>query len=274
MDRGNRDFDRVTSIHVSWRSGEAHKARQWDPPSAETLVVSQSGYPEVPSDITCEVNYINQSVYRGNYRRPWETGRKKVRTASNACFACGEQGNFARFCTKKRCLKCGRPGHDARNCRSGKILTIESEQTKPPTGVRESGVLISMKVNGRQVTGMLDSGAQLSVVDQVSLVNMEIGYTQSQGAGARTGFQSCRDLWWSIDVGDGQRVSQELQMLASDYPILILGRDFLRKFHQTEFDWDNYRIRLGDSWEETKANTRGGSAISRATVAQYNVTGG
>ena len=83
---------------------------------------------------------------------------------------------------------------------------------------------------------MLDSGAQLSIVDQVSLVNMEIGYTQSHGQ--VQGLDSnpvgvCGGATVTIDVGDGQSVSQELKCY-EDYPI---------------------------------ANTRGGSAISRATVA-------
>ena len=30
--------------------------------------------------------------------------------------------------------------------------------------------------------------------------------------------------------------------------LVILGRDFLRQFNSTEFDWDNGKIRLGDSW--------------------------
>ena len=115
-----------------------------------------------------------------------------------------------------------------------------------------SGVLISMKVNGRQVTGMLDSGAQLSVLDRVSFVNMEIGYQQSYGQ--VQGLDSnpvevCGGATVIIDVGDGQRVSQKLQVLASDYPILI-----------TRFFYENsiYHIRLGDIWKETKANTREG----------------
>ena len=35
-----------------------HRARQWDLPSAETLVVSQSGYIEVPNDTTYQEKYI------------------------------------------------------------------------------------------------------------------------------------------------------------------------------------------------------------------------
>ena len=105
---------------------------------------------------------------------------------------------------------------------------------------------------------MLDSGAQLSVRPSVACKHGNRVHAVSW-AGARTGFhpvEVCGGATVTIDVGDGQRVSQELQVLASDYPILILGRDFLRKFHQTELDWDNYRIRLGDSWKETKSNTR------------------
>ena len=73
----------------------------------------------------------------------------------------------------------------------------------------------------------------------------------------------CGHTTVTIDVGDGQRVSQELQVLASDYPILTLERDF----------YENFTIRLGDSRKETQANTRGGSAISRATVAHLMLQG-
>ena len=35
----------------------------------------------------------------------------------------------------------------------------------------------------------------------------------------------------------------------------------------TEFDWENYRIKLGNKWKDTKSNISGGLALSRATMA-------
>ena len=59
--------------------------------------------------------------------------------------------------------------HNLRNCKSGKVLVIGNEWKKESNEVREAGVLIPVKVNGKEVTAMLDSGAQPSVIDQLSL---------------------------------------------------------------------------------------------------------
>ena len=43
-----------------------------------------------------------------------------------------------------------------------------------------------------------------------------------------------------------------------------MGRDFLKRFKSTEFDWENSRVRLGESWLSTEASFWGGQVLSRA----------
>lgn len=137
--------------------------------------------------------------------------------------------------------------------------------------VKEAGILVTVRVNGKESTAMLDSGAQPSIIDKFSLGNLGIGFAgcrgQIQGLDDNP-VEVCREVVVTIDVGDGQVVGQKLQVLFCAQSFFILGRDFLRKFHCTEFDWDNYRIRLGNKWKDTEANLNGGRTLSRARVAQ------
>ena len=43
-----------------------------------------------------------------------------------------------------------------------------------------------------------------------------------------------------------------------------MGRDFLKRFKTTEFDWEKSRVRLGECWIFTEPSLWGGQALSRA----------
>ena len=45
-----------------------------------------------------------------------------------------------------------------------------------------------------------------------------------------------------------------------------MERDFLSLFRSTEFDWSNYRIRLGEYWIPTEVSLHGGEILSRVQV--------
>ena len=53
-------------------------------------------------------------------------------------------------------------------------------------------------------------------------------------------------------------------VLESREQTIILGRDFLKRFKSTEFDWENHGIRLGEYWVPTEASFWGGRVLSRA----------
>ena len=89
-----------------------------------------------------------------------------------------------------------------------------------------------------------------------------LGYQQSHGQ--VQGLDSnpvevCGGATVTIDVGWAKGVSG----------ITSVSEWLSYPYTWTRFFYENsiYHIRLGDIWKETKANTRGGSAISRATVA-------
>ena len=48
--------------------------------------------------------------------------------------------------------------------------------------------------------------------------------------------------------------------------IVILGRDFMRRFGRTVFEWDNQRIQLGEEWFSPTVWLRGGDIDSRVSV--------
>ena len=53
-------------------------------------------------------------------------------------------------------------------------------------------------------------------------------------------------------------------VLESRKQTIILGRDFLKRFNSTEFDWENHGFRLGEYWVPTEASLWGGRVLSRA----------
>ena len=69
-----------------------------------------------------------------------------------------------------------------------------------------------------------------------------------------------------MDVGDGRAILQEFQVIESSEATVILGRDFLRRFQSTEFDWVNHKVRLGSKWWSTEASVRGGGPLTRAGI--------
>ena len=56
-------------------------------------------------------------------------------------------------------------------------------------------------------------------------------------------------------------------MLQETNQVRILGRDHLRMFGPTEFDWNTHRVRLGSVWKDTRVILEGGDALSRSAVA-------
>ena len=61
-------------------------------------------------------------------------------------------------------------------------------------------------------------------------------------------------------------LNHKFTVLRSPEPTVILGRDFLRRYTTTEFDWANHKVRLGDFWLSSEATITGGQALSRAEL--------
>ena len=61
-------------------------------------------------------------------------------------------------------------------------------------------------------------------------------------------------------------MKQELLVLNCSETVLILERDFLRKFGTVEFDFEKHRVRLGASWSYSEVNVHGGEALASTST--------
>ena len=115
---------------------------------------------------------------------------------------------------------------------------------------------------------MLDSGAQPSVMDTKPLEELRLPFQvrPSQVHGVGDTSVPTRGL----DCGNGIALYHRFVVLDSIEHTIILGRDFLKRFRSTEFDWMNRRVRLGSHWLQTEACLWGGHVLSRAG-AVWNV---
>ena len=90
-----------------------------------------------------------------------------------ACFECRSTEHFQRACPNQYCQSCGKKGHDRRDCYS-KRHVFSVGHGFGSSQYNESGVMVSLQLNGIQTTVMLDSGAQPSIIDTVSLEKLGV----------------------------------------------------------------------------------------------------
>ena len=79
----------------------------------------------------------------------------------------------------------------------------------------------------------------------------------------------------TLDLGDGQVVDHTFEILHDIGTTHILGRDLLRKFKSTEFDWSSHKVRLGNIWKDSRAVVEGGDllAIAEAVCLEMSLDG-
>ena len=77
----------------------------------------------------------------------------------------------------------------------------------------------------------------------------------------------CGYVETKINFGDGNPISERVQVLDSNQPTLLLGRRFMGQLGQVIFDWDNGRVKLGKRWGPAQTALSGASPLARAMVA-------
>ena len=97
---------------------------------------------------------------------------------------------------------------------------------------------------------LIDSGADISLISLGRCIEMDKAGNSVQGIGGQQpiGPKTWYDIRFSCDRARVYKISLRETYLAKDKVMIILGRDFLSQFSNTEFDWKNSRVRLGDHW--------------------------
>ena len=213
---------------------------------------------------TTEVNVsaIYRNPQKQGYRRRGANvdsshrySRTNFRGASSRterCFICGSFNHFMAQCPEKYCQKCGQKGHDARVCSGPKsrrgIFCVSKIRA------REMSVMLPVTMNGNKIDVMLDTGADLSVIDLPTLQKLGITYQRKNSKVFGVGhipLRVCSLANVSVDLGDGQMVEYDLEVLDTEVRTVVLGRRFLALFGDTTFDWERLRVKIGGHWKAT-----------------------
>ena len=97
---------------------------------------------------------------------------------NRACFTCGRKGHGYINCPQRVCGKCHVKGHDTADCRSGVWVSTLGNKAKSRDYVKKIGafdeksVSIVVKIRGRQVCALLDTGAKVNVMDTQTMDDM------------------------------------------------------------------------------------------------------
>ena len=206
------------------------------------------------------------------YTRPSDKKGRKFRTQPTqfkaGCYICGED-HLWRYCTKKYCPLCGYRGHAINNCpRKKGGTTKNSIMQVSDRGVgTELSVILPARVADTTLEMVLDSGAGPSVIDLRTIrelglerrIHSQVGKVYGVG---QNPVHLVGNITLEIDLGDNQISRHSFGVLHGTAKTRILGRDLLKKFGSTEFDWESHRVRIGYVWKDTCAVLEGGDVLS------------
>ena len=123
---------------------------------------------------------------------------------------------------------------------------------------------------------MLDTGARPSVIDRYTLQNLGLDKQMREDPSKVFGLcEAPVEVIGFVDVevcvGTRAPVMQRLQVLNSDNRIFILGREFMRKFGAVAFDFQESRIKLGNTWEPVQDLVSGSTPLFRAQISNDQI---
>ena len=68
----------------------------------------------------------------------------------------------------------------------------------------------------------------------------------------------------------GKGTPQRLQILNTEVPTLLLGRQFMQKQESVEFDFRRGRIKMGNDWTQIECTVQGATPLARAQVVKQD----
>ena len=139
----------------------------------------------------------------------------------------------------------------------------------------ENAVTLIVRIQGKEVAAMLDTGATPCVIDRgtVERLNLTqiIEHEPSKVYGLfNSPVQVLGYMMVKVKVGLHRPVVQKLQVLDTEEPIVLLGRQLMQQLGTVSFDFQNSRIKTGDTWESYETAICGGIPLGKAQVTKQD----
>ena len=202
------------------------------------------------------------------------------RGQETVCYGCGKPGHLVRNCPERRQSSSQRArGHYPTRWDLGREYRKEShgrdrERVYQVT-MGESAVTIQVKIGGRRLAAMFDTGASPCVMDSDTARKTRLFERMIP---ARTDvYGLCNNPVPVLGYADaeiflerGEPAVQRIQILQTEEPTLLLGRLFMRKLGSVQFDFQRGRIKLGQYWTDIESTVEGATPLARAQVIKQD----
>ena len=137
----------------------------------------------------------------------------------------------------------------------------------------EDAVTLQVRIEGRKVRAILDTGATPCVIDKGTVERLKLGrrieYEPSKVFGlCNSPVRVLGYIKAEIEVGSCKPLVQRLQVLDSEEPTVLLGRQLMQRLGTVSFDFNQGRVKIGDVWETYEATVHGATPLARAQVVR------
>ena len=144
-----------------------------------------------------------------------------------------------------------------------------------PRSTSENAVTLIVRIQGKEVAAMLDTGATPCVIDRGTVERLNLTQITEHEPSKVYGLcnspvQVLGYMMVKVKVGSHRPVVQKLQVLDTEELTVLLGRQLMQQLGTVSFDFQNSRIKIGDTWESYETAICGGTPLARAQVAKQD----
>ncbi|KRZ72456.1 Retrovirus-related Pol polyprotein from transposon 17.6 [Trichinella papuae] len=172
------------------------------------------------------------------------------------CYFCGKRRHPRVNCPARNttCNNCGKVGHFAKVCKSASKRTASASVTSlicsssSPTATELKNAIVEAKINGTNISALIDTGSSLSLIDERLCKTLELKLLPTDGKVlmASTSFQSRLKGYAIADIElHGFHYSNsKLHILPNACTDVIIGQDILQLHSNLTVSFDGPRAPL------------------------------